>query len=125
MKKIFHMINNRSDVDPPKDADDLFDTYNKNAGGGKIKDFCCAFNEISITHGFTKSAVNDVLQLLRDNTTSLKIPLSGSSVTTHSGDVTVNKLSSYTDKDEKGMSHASHRRMNFVTSHASHCRHRY
>ncbi len=100
--RIFDNINDRRVKDTPNDADDLFDVHNKNPKGGTVKDFCTAFSEISLTHGFSKAATNDVLKLLRDITSSLKIPLSGKSVTSNTGDVTTNKLSAYMDDDEKG-----------------------
>ncbi len=100
LKEIIRKINDKVAKTLPPDHSSLFD---KNCpGGATIQQFCHLFNELSVAHGFTNAATNDVLKLIRD-TTSVKIPANEKNSKPHSGPVTSNLVTKYIEEDRKGI----------------------
>ena len=98
LREIINNINDKIAKTYPEKAP--FDKHCPN--GATIQQFCMLFNELCVTHGLTNAATNDVLKLLRDTTSSLKVPVNDKSINPHSGPVTGNKIDSYLPKDNDG-----------------------
>lgn len=100
LKEIIKNINNRVTKIPPNDASELFDKNTPD--GATMQQFCRLFNELTVSHGLTNAAVNDFLCLLRDTTTSLRMPLNKKNSVPFSGTVNINRVMDYVEEDYKG-----------------------
>jgi hypothetical protein len=99
VKTIVSKINRFVERSPPGNSCKPFDCHNKE-DPTTVSQFNKQLHQLVATHGLTNSATNDLLTLLRDNTSSLDLPLSASDKTPfNTKPIVGNTICSFIDSD--------------------------